>query len=203
MAPAVEKPPMLRAVRGQAEGHAASARFAGHFGDHVAPGAFFRRGPLRKGAIVHREAVVMLGHGHDKSRPGLLEQRRPVRRIELLGLEHRDEILVAELLLRAVGFDMMVEIMPFFVFLVQIHQSRIPFVAKGRHAIGAPMNENAEFVVFIPFGNAIVFERLPRRFEWALSDDRFNGFQAFAMVGHVQKSFRGFGKRNGPKFITR
>ena len=99
----------------------------------------------------------MLGHGHDELRPRLLEERRPLARVIPLGLEERDEILVAEARLRSVGRDVVFEL----VGPGRVHVPRVPLVAEGGHGVDAPMNEDAELPVQVPRGHLEAFQRFP------------------------------------------
>src|SRR5580700_3434942 len=71
--------------------------------DEVAFGAELAGTPRGDVRIPHGKAVVVLGAGDDVAYTGLLEQRRPFVGVELRGFEHGDEVLVAELVGRAVG----------------------------------------------------------------------------------------------------
>ena len=75
--------------------------------DDVAVRAHLDRVPVRELAAVHLEAVVVFGDGEIVARAGRFEQVEPFVRVEPLGREHRDEVLVAELILRAVGLAVM------------------------------------------------------------------------------------------------
>ena len=126
----------------------------GQLADDVAPGAHFRRAPVGKAAVVHRESVVVFGHGHDIAGPGRLEQRGPFPGVEFLGLEKRDEVLVAEFGLRPIGLQVV------FVLgrILDIHLARIPFAAEGGDGIDAPVDEDAELGVEIPFRDFLRFQ---------------------------------------------
>jgi len=105
-----------------------------------------RRRPLGEGAVVHGEAVVVLGHGYHVSGACCLEQSGPAPGVELLGLEALDEVLVAELRLRAVGGDVVVELL----LAALVHVPRVPLVAEGGHRVGAPMDEDPQLAVEVP-----------------------------------------------------
>src|SRR5215469_65845 len=96
--------------------------------------------PVRKPAVVHREAVMMLEDWHHVLRSGLLEQPGPSRWIEFLSFEFRNEILVAELLLTSVSRDVVLVLRRS----GRIHQSWVPLTTKRRHRIHAPVNEDSE-----------------------------------------------------------
>jgi hypothetical protein len=49
-----------------------------------------------------------------------------------------------------------------------IHGSWIPFIAESWDGIDAPMNENPEFGVSVPFGNLILLKGVPVRAKRAL-----------------------------------
>ena len=107
----------------------------------------------------------------DVARTGGLEQRGPCRRVEALGREFRNEVLVAEGGLRSERLDVMVELRRRLV----VHVARVPLVPEGRHGVDAPVNEDAELAVFVPRGNGEAFQRTPRRSERALRDDVVDG----------------------------
>ena len=71
--------------------------------------------------------------------------------------EQGDEILVAELLLRAVGLHV--------VFVgrgaLDVHIPGVPLVVVSGHAVNAPVDENAEFGVLIPLGGLPVGQGFP------------------------------------------
>jgi hypothetical protein len=85
----------------------------------------------------------------------------------VLGLEHRNQVLVAELVLSAVGRNVMLK----FVATCLIHKSRIPFAAEGWNGIRAPMNKNAKLRVLVPFGRFKLLQRLPIGTKWPLLID--------------------------------
>src|ERR1700754_2122830 len=75
----------------------------------------------------------------------------------MLRLEARNEILVAELILRPVGRDMMSE----FRAALHIHIARIPFAAESGQGIKPPMNEDSELGVGIPLRRRMLLQRGP------------------------------------------
>src|SRR4029453_15771692 len=79
--------------------------------------------------------------------------------IEIRGLEHRNEVLVSELVLRAVRCNVV------FVFVgtLAVHVSGVPLISEGWHRIDAPMDKDAELRVPVPFGGLIFLERFPIR----------------------------------------
>src|SRR5215831_15681089 len=99
----------------------------------------------------------MLENGYYIFRAGFLEQLRPRGRIILLRLKSRDEILVAEFVLGAVGGNVVLIFVGAFV----VHVARIPLIAERWHRIDAPMNEYPELRVHIPVRNFIALQRLP------------------------------------------
>src|SRR5256885_16415819 len=97
--------------------------------------AHLDRRPAGKRAVVHLETIVVLEHGNDISRSGVLEESRPRDRVELLGPKHRNEVLVAEFVLRPVSSNM---VLVFFRAL-DVHLARIPLAAECRHRIYSPV----------------------------------------------------------------
>ena len=69
----------------------------------------------------------------------------------MLGLEHGNEILVAEFVLRTVGGD----VVPVLFRIFPIHVARIPLVAERGNGIDAPVNEDSELSVFVPIGGLV------------------------------------------------
>ena len=157
VAAAVEEPPVLGAVAGDAEYHALLPGRRGQLADDIALRPHLGRGPVAQRAVVHREPVVMLRHGDDELRARPAEQIGPCGRVELLRREHRDEVLVAELRLVAEHLLVIDELAR----VLQIHVARVPFVAEGRHAIGPPVDEDAELAVFVPRRDLIGLQRCP------------------------------------------
>ena len=96
---------VFHAMRGSSEMQAFRAHCLGQIADHIAVRSHLGRRPVAKTAVVHGEAIVMFGDRNDVFRSRFLEQTSPGSGIEVLGLEHGDEIFVTELVLRAVGRD--------------------------------------------------------------------------------------------------
>jgi hypothetical protein len=117
-----------------------SARVASALRPHLG------RAPVGEGAVVHGEAVVVLGHGNHIAEAGGLEERRPSPGVELLGLEHRDEVLVAELGLRTIGGEVVRELL----LALLVHVPGIPLVAECGHGVDAPVDEDPELGVLVP-----------------------------------------------------
>src|SRR5689334_5197131 len=118
-----------------------------------------RRGPIAQSAVIHRKAVVMLCHRYDIFGAGLLEQLCPGSGIEVRGLEHRNEVLVSELVLPTVRCNVVLV----FFGTDAVHASGVPLTSEGWHRIDAPMDKDAELRVPVPFGSFISLERLPIR----------------------------------------
>src|SRR5450631_3023250 len=119
--------------------------------------AHLHHGPVAQAAVVHGETVMMLGHGHHIFRSRFFEKLCPSDSIEVLGLEHRNEILIAELFLGAVHSDLVLV----FVSALLIHGPGIPLIAESWDGIDAPMNENPELCVSVPFGNLVLLKGFP------------------------------------------
>ncbi len=69
-----KEPPMLDAVRGEAEDQPFGPRGLGQLAHHVALRPHLGRAPVRERRVVHGEAVVVLGYGHDVAEAGGLEE---------------------------------------------------------------------------------------------------------------------------------
>gem|GEM_PF-5543590 len=165
LAAAVHEPPVLGAVRGNPQHHAALAHRSGQLAHHVSAGPHLRGVPPGEAAGVHGEAVVVLGDGHDVLRSGLQEQVRPLVGIEPLRPEHRDEVLVSKTVLRAVRADVVLELGGS----AHVHVARVPLVAEGGHAVHAPVDEDPELGIQIPLGDDVVLQAVPR---WAIGSGR-------------------------------
>ena len=101
----------------------------------------------------------MLSHRPGISGARLLEQFRPLIRIELLGGELRDEILVAKFIHGTISRQMM----PIYFIVGLIHVVGIPLTAVGRNRIRAPMEIDPELGVVIPLRRGMIGYRLPTR----------------------------------------
>ena len=162
--------PVLHAVGGGAQGHAAGFDGFLQFTQDVAAGAHFSGIPVGDVALVHLEAVMMLRHGHDVLRAGLLKQVCPGIGRELLRLEHGDEILVAEILVGAVGLEVMLILAG----ALDVHAAGIPLAGIAGHGIHAPMDENAEFGAPVPIRHLETAQGLPGVLVGALFDHAVN-----------------------------
>src|ERR1039458_997230 len=110
--------------------------------------------PIAQPAVVHGKTIVMFCDRYNVLCARFFERLGPSRRIEALGLEHGNEIFVAELVLWSVGNNVvLVCVEPRL-----IHISRIPFAAKSRNRIRSPMNENAELGVLVPLRSLIFLQ---------------------------------------------
>ena len=89
---------------------------------------------------------MVLRHRHNVFCARLFKKRSPCVRIKLFRLKHRNEIFVAEILVCTVGFDMVLVDLG----ALYVHVTRIPFAVKRRHAVHAPVDENAELRLLIP-----------------------------------------------------
>ena len=102
---------------------------------------------------------MMFSDWNDILRTRLLKEPRPSCGIVVLGLEHRDKVFVAKLILRSVSGDMVFVLIGTFA----IHVSRIPFVGKSGNRVNTPVNEDSELSVLVPRGNFVFLERFPIR----------------------------------------
>jgi hypothetical protein len=95
---------------------------------------------------------VVLKYRNDVSCSRILEELGPGLRIEVLGLEHRNEVLVTELGQQPIGSHVMfIDGRPF-----QIHLARIPLVSICWYGVQTPMDEDAKLCVPIPVRCLIV-----------------------------------------------
>ena len=121
-------------------------------------------------AVEHRKAVVVFGDRHDIAGAGCPEQLCPIAGIEGLGLQHRDEVLVAKPVLRPVGLDVMLKGRIAF----RVHVAGVPLTAKGRDGVDAPMDEDAELGICIPLRDFEILQRTPVRPEGAVAAALFD-----------------------------
>jgi hypothetical protein len=148
---------VLGAVGRQAEVQVGGTGGLGDLAHHVALRPHRHRVPAVDRGTIHRKAVAMLGHRHDIACAGTLEQGHPRCRIEALAAKLRNEILVAGDGLIAIRRALVHEIGV----ARHIHVARVPFAARGRHRIDAPMDEYPELGVAVPFRHAIARQGRP------------------------------------------
>ena len=82
-------------MRAEAEVQALRANGRGQLTKRVALGTHLHHCPIGEAGVVHGEAVVMLSHGNNVLRAGVLEELRPDFCVEVLGAEERNQVLVA------------------------------------------------------------------------------------------------------------
>ena len=155
----IDEGEILNAVVGDAELQSLFPHGHGKFANQIAlrPHLFGVDG--RHIAVPHGEIVVMLGGGDDVFRAGLLKQVCPFIRVKFFAGEQRDEILVAEFLLRPEMFRV-----PFLI--RGIHVFLIPLVVIRGDGIDAPVHEQSELRVLKPCGRLVILrDRIPRRRE--------------------------------------
>ena len=129
--PVAHEPPVLSPVVGQGEMKALIQSGPPQLADKIAMGPLVEGVPFRQIAAVHLESIVVLGHGHVVASASPAEEVQPLVGVETLRLEHRDEVLVTELLLRSVGLHMVVELRA----PLDVHVARVPLVIEGGHAV--------------------------------------------------------------------
>ena len=95
---------------------------------------------------------MVFSNGDDKFGPSGLKQTRPFIRIVIGGGEVWDKIFVAKFGLGTIGSDVVLKFGP----ALLIHVARIPFVAKGRYTIEAPVDKDAKFAILIPIGDSVL-----------------------------------------------
>ena len=99
---------------------------------------------------------MVFGDRNDVASTGVLEQLGPLSGVKLFGFELGNEILVAELFLRAVGLDVMLEEVVATPIAIDVHLPRIPFAAERRHAVSTPVDEDAELGVLVPLRDLVL-----------------------------------------------
>ena len=184
-AAAVEKEPVLGAMVRYAEDQPLGAHGIGQLADQVALRPHLHRTPLGELAIVHRKAIVVFGHRHDITRARCLEQPGPRGRIVVLGRQLRDEILVAELGMRAIGVrrDARTRACPAGTYCAGTTHCRSPA------RVHAPVDENAELRVLVPRRHLELRERVPLGLERAACGYRpdFSDLPRNAGIGSGQR----------------
>lgn len=99
----------------------------------------------------------MLCHGDHILGSRFPEKLCPRGRIEAFRTEQGDKVLVAEVLVGAVGFHVVLE----FRRALEIHVPGIPLAAEGRDGIDAPVDKNAEFCLGKPFRRRVGKQAVP------------------------------------------
>ena len=145
----VHEIPVLDAVVRYAELHSLVTYGLGQFTDDITLRPHLFGVPFRQLAVVHGKSVVMLCRGNDVAGTSLAEQFRPGLRVELLCLEHRDEVLVAKLALLAPPLLMVAAH-------GVVHVLGIPLAARSRYAVDSPVDEDAELGIHEPFRRSVV-----------------------------------------------
>ena len=172
---------VLYPVRRYAKMQAFRSYRLGQVPDDITMRPHLGRCPVAQPTVVHGKTVMMLCHRHHILGSGFLEQLGPGRRIEVFCFEHRDEVLIPELVLGTVsGNVVLVHLRSSLV-----HISRIPLVAERRNRIDTPMNKNAELRILVPRRYLILLKRFPVRPERPLMIDVLDLFQeggAFSVV---------------------
>ena len=113
----------------------------------------------------------MLGHRHDIARPGAAKEVSPGCGVKIGPGEIGDKVLIAKFAVRAIGFEMV----GIFRLMRQVHIAWIPFVAKGWHAVDAPVDKDAKLGVLIPGGRGVRGQRFPGGRKGASVHDLVNG----------------------------
>src|SRR5579884_625079 len=80
----------------------------------------------------------------------------------MLGFEHGNKVLVAELIYGSIGFDVVLILLGS----LNIHISWIPFIGERRNRVESPMDKDSELCVFVPIRDFILLQGLPVRTEW-------------------------------------
>ena len=92
--------------------------------------------------------------------------------MKIFGSKEWDKILVAEIFVRPISFDMVVKLCR----TLDVHISRVPLAPKGRKAVKSPVDKNPKLSPFEPVGNLIGRKRAPVWIERALVGHSLNFF---------------------------
>ncbi len=140
---------VLHAVGGEAEDEVLLANGGGEFAGEVALRAHLAGAPGRDVGVPHGEAVVMLGDGDDVLCAGGFEERGPLVGVVLGDGEEGDEVLVAELVRRAVVLGVPLHV-------GGVHVLDVPLVDARRDGVEAPVDEDAELGRVEPGGRVVL-----------------------------------------------
>ena len=157
VAASIEKPVVLGAMRRCAEVHAFCANRFCEVAEHIALRSHLARAPVGEIRLIHGKAVMVFGDRDDVARAGIVKELCPRIRIEVLGGELRDQVLVAETGLRAVSGDVVREVRH----VLLIHVARVPLAAEAGDGVHAPMDEDAKLGIAKPFRRLIRAQALP------------------------------------------
>ena len=135
--------------------------------------------------FVHLKAVMMLRHRHHISGTGPAEKIHPFCRVKFFGFKHRNKVLIAKFLLRAVNRPVML----IFRASLNIHIAGIPLTSKRRDTIDAPVNKNTEFRFPEPFWCTVIGKRIPIVPKWSSRDHLFDLPKPRLLVIHKHPSF--------------
>ena len=139
---------VLHAVGGEAEDEALLADGGGEFAGEVAFGAHLAGAPGGDVGVPHGEAVVMLGYGDDVFCAGGFEEGGPFVGVVVGDGEEGDEVLVAELVGRAVVLGVPRHV-------GGVHVLDVPLVDAGGDGVEAPVDEDAELGGVEPRGGVM------------------------------------------------
>ena len=149
--------PVLRPVGGGAVYQAMLCKGSAQLAQRIPLRTHLGRVPVGKFTFIHLKAVMMLCHGNHIFGSCLFKKLRPFFGVELLRFEHGNEILVAEILMGAIGFHMVFK----FRRALDVHISGVPLAAEGRYAVNAPVDENTEFSLSEPFRQRMGAQGIP------------------------------------------
>ena len=142
---------MLGSVARCAGDHRLGADGIGQLLDHVPARPHLCRVPPAQICRVHGESVVVLGYWDHELSTCAAEEACPLHRVEGRSCEPGDEVLVAEVPLRAVRVAVM---------LVDrrartVHFARIPLAGVCGDAVRTPVDEDAELAIDVPVRDLI------------------------------------------------
>ncbi len=149
--------PVLCAVGGCTAYQAVLFKRLAQLPKRIALRAHLSRVPVGQAALIHLEPVMMLRHRNDILCPRFFKKTCPFLRVKFFRFEHGDEILIAKLFMRAIGFYVMLKLRR----ALDIHVTGIPFIAKRGHAVNSPMDENSKFGGTKPFRYRVRAEGIP------------------------------------------
>ena len=122
----------------------------------IALRAFLHRIPFGELGIPQTETVVVNQQNAAELRPRFMHQPHPLVSVELLGREHRHEVLIAELIEHTVFLDM-VGIGALHVFVgTTVEIFDVIRTTEGRHRKDTPVRIDPKLCIFHPLGNRLL-----------------------------------------------
>lgn len=168
-------------------------------GDDVPPRAELDRVAVADLGVPQREAVVVLGRQDVVLGARVRDQLQPGARVELLRREHRDEVVVDEVLAVLLGVVCVGRAVGVLLVLPVPLRVLLPDRRPRGYGVDAPVDEDAELAVVEPVRRAVRRERRVGRPEVrdAEGDRHLLGGERAAPGRHAELAVRGGAGRDG------